>query len=81
MDSEDLHEPDSSYHQAMKEQELVKKFKAELSAKAKDLVDEYFPYKIQHLSAEGYLELEKVITIDTSTLALKIVTIIYDDEG
>jgi hypothetical protein len=78
MDPEFLNRLDDSYHAMMKEQELIRNLEDAIDSKIKEVISEFFPDEIQHLSAEGYRELDKVVYSKASAVALKIVNVMYE---
>jgi hypothetical protein len=65
------------YEAAMKEQRHIQACMEALTRSAKNFINDTYKEEIQHLSAEGYKELEKEIDNATSDLAQKIVSVFH----
>lgn len=71
---------DESYLEMLKEQEILRNFETILTAKAKELINQHYPKEIYNLSPQGYRQLENVISLFASNLAIDISHIIYSEE-
>jgi hypothetical protein len=83
MSSEEMFENlEPKFKAMMREEEVLRIFEDTLTRKAKDLINEHYQKEINRLSAEGYIELENVISRITANLAVAINSVIQKhDEG
>jgi hypothetical protein len=80
MDPQFLDHFESSYKEAMKEQELLRNLEDALSVRIKEIINEFFPDQIQRLSAEGYKQLSKIVTYHAMQVAMDVTNVVYREE-
>jgi hypothetical protein len=78
MDAEEIENNlDPLYEAAMKEQRDIADCIEQLTKSAKDFIGKRYTAEVNNLSADGYRKLEDIISMESTSLAIKISNLMY----